>query len=381
VSDLARRLLRRATAPIGVIDARHAAELHARASLWPVRRLELVNELKTRYGLAQNGGSMAASSMPLMAPPGMPDLFASPPVAAGTSAAISPTETAGPFAEPPSSPPSPSSPPRYRVRRRGANAESDSSAADPAPALPPGAAGLVRPEQANDIRAVDGSPASQVAELPRTFMALQLMPGGSTVEQVGATPSGVATAAMQDGFAGDNALPAMSAAPARVPAAEYPLAVAPAAPPASADTPTLPLAPVSAPSLQRKADHSSAIAAETAAAAPTVFAVASPTIGEAHSRGPTAAEVRVAPALPAATSIVWRKAEADGASRNGALDPASMAAPQIMRTAEPGPGSTGPPPTLVAGDSGTNIARIAEQVSRVIARRLRVELERRGRTR
>src|SRR5262249_51881007 len=159
------------------------------------------------------------------------------------------------------------------------------------------------------------------------------------------------------------------------------LAVAPAAPPAPADAPTLRLAPVSAPSLQRKADHSSAIAAETAAsAAPTVVAVASPTIGEARSPGPAAAQIRVASALPAATSIVWRKAETDGTNGNGALaapaaaaGPASMAAPQIMRSAEPGPGSAAPPPTVVAGDSGTDIARLADQVTRVIARRLRVE--------
>src|SRR5262249_16330375 len=101
LSDLARRLLRRATAPIGVIDVRHAAELHARASLWPVRRLGLANELKARYGLAQDGGGTAASPMPLIAPPGMPDFFASPPVAAGLSPAISPPGSTAPFAEPP----------------------------------------------------------------------------------------------------------------------------------------------------------------------------------------------------------------------------------------------------------------------------------------
>ena len=63
------RQLRRITEPIGVIDVRHAAVLHARSNLRPAQRLELLNNLKQRYGLGRDGVETAdaarAVAMPL----------------------------------------------------------------------------------------------------------------------------------------------------------------------------------------------------------------------------------------------------------------------------------------------------------------------------
>jgi hypothetical protein len=96
---------------------------------------------------------------------------------------------------------------------------------------------------------------------------------------------------------------------------------------------------------------------------------------------------------PASTRIVWRKADINGAGRESAspgpaarLDP-THAGTQVMRqtTSDSTSGSTGAsvPPVMAPahGSGGIDVARLAEQVSRIIARQLTIERERRGRTR
>src|SRR5271166_4703062 len=61
--DLTRRLLRRATAPIGVIDMRQASDLHLRTSLWIGQRAELLDNLKSRYGVDQGASGTAGTAV------------------------------------------------------------------------------------------------------------------------------------------------------------------------------------------------------------------------------------------------------------------------------------------------------------------------------
>ncbi len=58
-SDLMRRLLRRATDPIGMINVHHSARLHLRSSFARNPSLELLEHFKHRYGL---GGARAGTS-------------------------------------------------------------------------------------------------------------------------------------------------------------------------------------------------------------------------------------------------------------------------------------------------------------------------------
>jgi hypothetical protein len=138
---------------------------------------------------------------------------------------------------------------------------------------------------------------------------------------------------------------------------------------------------------QRNADDPPASAAEspmpmagTAGAPPHINA-------QAQFRGAVSAEIRAAP-LPGAAGIVWRKAEANGASRASAA-PSPAIAPmyangaQILREAAAEPASSpaatpAPAPAPAPESSGVDVFLIAEQVSRIMTRQLRIERERRG---
>src|SRR5262245_24812813 len=67
LNDLTRRLIRRAIEPVGVIDVRQTLELHARSDLWPGQRLELVDNLKRRYGVLEGAGGAAGIASPVAA--------------------------------------------------------------------------------------------------------------------------------------------------------------------------------------------------------------------------------------------------------------------------------------------------------------------------
>src|SRR5262249_43378357 len=136
------------------------------------------------------------------------------------------------------------------------------------------------------------------------------------------------------------------------------------------------------PPLQRKMDPSVPSAVRSVpAGAPPAAATQSP--------GAVAAEIRLTPSPADAARIVWRKANTDGENQESvALAPAATLAPthtggfQIMRQAdsEAGTNADVAPAALPAPESsGADVGLIAEQVSRIIARQLRVERERRGR--
>ena len=125
VSDLTRRLLRRGSEPIGVIDTRHTVELHGRASLLG-RRTELLDGLKTRYGLAQNAGDLTAApaaAMPFIAPfQRMAASLDLPPMSPSSARALAASATDAPAPALPES-----SAPHYRVKRPDRHAEPNQS--------------------------------------------------------------------------------------------------------------------------------------------------------------------------------------------------------------------------------------------------------------
>jgi hypothetical protein len=110
-----------------------------------------------------------------------------------------------------------------------------------------------------------------------------------------------------------------------------------------------------------------------------------------QSRGPVSVEIRAAALPGGSTRIVWRKADAKGASRESATPGPTLAVgatfpngPHIMREAasEPVPsGDAARVATPTSASADVDLLRIAEKVSNLIARRARIERERRGRTR
>jgi hypothetical protein len=425
VSDLTRLLLRRATGPIGVIDVRHPQELHSRSNLWLGQRLELLNNLKNRYGLDQDSGDTAgitspvAGGMSFIAP--LQRMAATSPFdLASVSPLINHTgmpETVGATVAKASSAPSTL---QYRVKRL--NTQMDPSFSKPLssemvttqwpaageirasthsiPAMhlqrrtgetlspvssepeasPQSSAGTSKPEasalpfvraaavdtaQYVDTKLVPRQEGSlmggllpRVSELPRIAIAapvhLQRMPDSLAVaEESGrfSTPHHFSPASTLEDLSGDDAPPLSR--------------------PASGGL-----------YLRRNVDH------------PAAFPEANPvqTAETVTTLDAVSAETRVATALPGSTNIVWRKADTNGTSRENAtpspalaVGPTYMNQPQVMREAASEPvssgGSVAPVPTPISGNSGADVMRIAERVSRIIARQLRVESERRGRSR
>jgi hypothetical protein len=230
----------------------------------------------------------------------------------------------------------------------------------------PDASALPLARAADIARRVDDEPAAgharslvssalpQVSELPSSAVAvpLQRMPDGSAT-------GAIERSIMRGDLPGGSAFPLSSPSSAR-------------------------------PHPQREADHPLAFPADSSV--PIADTIGAPPHANAHAqfRGAVSAEIRVAPPLPGSTSIVWRKADVNGASReSAATGRAPTTAPtyangtQIMRAdASEAAGPSAAPDAAPASESnGVDIILIAEQVSRIISRQLRVERERRGRRR
>jgi hypothetical protein len=426
-SKLAKRLMRRAKVPVGVIGVGHALRLHGRASFL-AGRSAVVDGLIQRYGVNRDHGAAAEGSasfgpMPWSFPAGraLPESIAS------GSALISPRS------------PEPSAS-QYTVRRAVRHpGESVSSA--PAPAAPPlqssgsgtartpsqpvtivqtkplgvplPAAGAPRspsmttdaseprtPAQerqgppATDGPSVHGYPV-RANELPvitaTTPLLLQRQADHVAVvrEQHFEAPS---SHPRQDSFGSTVFVPGVVESRAPVPSALQQMPMAQAVPasraadaassPASQDniaaavTPTasLPASPPGPLILQRKPAQSSG--SHESAPARTASASRSAAVS-------VASEIRGATAAPGEARIVWRKADRDGGQRDAvrALTETRTLAHQIQmkREAAVGTASDGVVmPDLPPPPESHDYTRIAEKVSRVMARQLRVERERRG---
>ena len=126
-TDLTRRLLRRATQPNGVINLRPAAVLHSRSSFGLGARLEMLDSLKNRYGLAQATGAAVGNAS--LGPGAMPFVASSQRMSSSSAFDRPPPSVAGqigtsvPATSPDSKASLRSSPPQYRVKRPSGSAE------------------------------------------------------------------------------------------------------------------------------------------------------------------------------------------------------------------------------------------------------------------
>jgi len=437
-NDLTRRLMRRATDPIGVIDVRHAVGLHARSDLWPAQRLGLLDNLKRRYGvLADAGGATGiaapvATGLPFVSPlhrtaasspvdrmspsvssPGSADTAAATVSQASSATSASQYRVRRPDSRAPRDPAAPSfsdasgarSP--AEVTRVGVNASATiqvqrktSDMPSPAGSAPDASPPVVRAAaldarwHTSDTLASDGSfaayPLPQAGELP--IMAASMIGRPSTSQALGRTsaredrsgdaatssiPSSVALH-LQRKANHPSAVTATGEETGRFPALGDVTRASTRDERRGHDAPTSSNPSSRGLQLQRMPDHPSALPL----AGPVQTAEA-----KAQFRGAVAAEVLAPPQLPGSASIVWRKADANGASRASATSgPAPTGGPtytQIMRQSqsEPTPGSIAPVATAAVGNNGVDITRVADQVGRMIARQLRIERERRGMTR
>jgi hypothetical protein len=336
LSNLGRRLLRRITRPVGIIDVRHAAALHARASLGPMSRLDFVAELRRRYGVGQDAGPGLASA-------GRLPLAASLSVNARGAADLGPlaqsTAVAATAANAVSDGPSVSSTRFYRVKRPESDsvyAPADGPESLRAPLTPDdkriGDRTGSREPNVDQIELLSSSKSvpirpSHEPDVWTSVAELTLRAGGHapTEQGVDAAPSHGHSASQR------KSLPDAT----RV---EWPM------PSVAKLTP----APESA---HLFAHH-----------------VASP----------------IVPPSSAPANIVWRKTDSEGVSRGSVLSThgmGPMSANQNPSRQEAGPELGQGGSASASAGAGLDVAHVAQQVRRAIAREVRVERERRGRTR
>ena len=509
VSDLTRRLLRRASEPIGVIDTRHAEKLHSRSSLLPAQRLEFLNNLKTRYGVEHGGGNAAlnaypAGGMPLTSPVQKPgaassfELGSAPPW--GSRTAPSEAVTAS-NSEVPSTV-------QYRVKRPGTHSGSglakpfSTEVAKESPAAisiqggnnvaatqvrrktePTGTAKPLSTEVAKespaaisiqggnnvpttqfqrkteaiqslgsatadssappslnfgDVSQYEGprsSPVSQVSELPPADVAPQMhlrrkprslaagapsllhedLPGGQrsvrsgTLAQVSELPRAAMVAPMPLQRMPEPGSPAVDVFAA--PSPQQDLSNRHVFTPSDASSRSL-----YSPSKAEPLTATGSISATATAASRQVFTPSDASSSSLYSQGKAepltatgfksatsafpraatntraavSAEISVPPSTPGSRNIVWRKAETNTSGQGHAVPqgallaaPSYTSGPQIMRQlgAESNTGGSTEILSPTSGNGGVDLMRVAEQVSRIMARQLRIERERRGRTR
>lgn len=472
-TELAKRLLRRRTEPLGLIDVRQPQQHYARTAGWVAQRFALLDHWKTRYGSDEDAS--AANAGLVFAMPGQP--IAEPSRVLASPTQLARVATQGVASQPSSASVAPSSPPeQFRVRRRSpppadadkvASNSSDGSAATSRfqaargeflgadiPAithqaaspsstliLPQRLAGHVEPEQetAGDAtRHVERSSQREVSSPPEAAAAPWPTAGPSgttgishlgsempsaTAEVLPQTPVRVShiearSAALplrlqrQPGEAAPGLVTAqeLTAPVVSTPTAEMVLAEPAAGPvhepsallggesavsgmtyvvvaqPGFAGMETTPVqsaSPVSLPLVQRQAVDS-APSAETA-----------PDDG-LYQRAAVAAEIRPTSASTSQPAMVWRQS-ANGSAAGGAgsalplginavpggellvaRQTTAAESPPSTNTESTTPAATTPMPTAPPAN-GIDIAHLAEQVSRLLARQLVVERERRGR--
>lgn len=293
VSDLTRRLLRRATEPVGVIDVRHAAELHSRSSSLSGQRLELLEGLRRRYGLDPDGGAAghtvpAATGRPFVEPlhrmAVSPFDWASAPSPRGRDRAAE--AAAGAISEAPSA----SSAQHYRVKRPGRYGEPNPSGPGPLSSQ------TVTPQS----HAVAGVPARTLSVAPARLLRKNdgtQSPDGSRrdasapqVERAADARPADEPAPQHDDPSAAGTLPQVSELPHSTVAAQMPLQRMPDGGP----TPTL-----SSPSSTERPPAAGGIDVNAPAAAATQL---QPTTGDTRSPTGSRPEVFALPLLRAAST-------------------------------------------------------------------------------
>jgi hypothetical protein len=430
-SRLVKRLMRRAKEPVGVIGVGHALRLHGRASFL-AGRSAVVDGVIQRYGVNRDDGSAADGSASFGPMPwNFPGERASPgSIASGPAvtwprspesstsqytlrrAVRHPGEFVSPALVPTAPPPTQSSgsatartqsqpvtivqTKTLGVQLQAAGTPHSSSATtvarepqtptqeQQAPPATDGSSVHRYPVRANELPAIAAATplvlqrhtdhAAVAREQPLAAPSSESRQGSSgsavfvpaVVESRAPVPSPLPEMPMVQAFPASRAADAASISASQD---NFAAAVTPTAP-----TPASPSSPLV---LQRKpaqlpGPHESAPARTASASRPPTASVAS--------------EIRGTPAAtPGGTRIVWRKADRDGGQRDAvrALTETRTTTHQIQmkREAAAGTASGGiVMPDLPPPPESLDYTRIAEKVSRVMARQLRVERERRGRT-
>jgi hypothetical protein len=102
------------------------------------------------------------------------------------------------------------------------------------------------------------------------------------------------------------------------------------------------------------------------------------TNADSQSHGPVAAEIRVAPLVPDSESLVWRKTETVGASGLAASSTGARGSEFVREAISESVFYRDESPESASKSNLVDVPKIAEQVTRAIARQLRIECERRG---
>jgi hypothetical protein len=425
-SDLTHRLLRRATESIGVIDTGHAIGLHARASILQGQRLALLDNLRGRYGLDSAGAASTAppaSDMSLIArhpPLAASDQFSLSPSASLVRDGGAPQSTMGSAQKTPPA----SSEPQYRVMRPDRHAErnpprsfspgtvatrspvagemrvnaisapamhlqrkadrapspvdsrTDPSASSSAPTAPAKTAGYAHnkfaPERYSTLIA---ETPPRVGELPRIATVapqrLRREPDGFAADENGplSIPNTFRLSSTQDDLTRDNGPTSSSPSIGDMPVI-FPLIIRESVRSAphvsqSSDGAQLP----------RKADPQTLTSGNAAPQAKTVHP---PPQANTNSHGAVTAEIRAAPLLPDSKTIVWRKTDAGGASSLAVGSTYARGAEIMRETDSESIRHRDESPARTSEINGVDVPSIAEQVTRVIARQLKIERERRG---
>ena len=425
MSDLTRRLVRRATEPIGVIDTRHAFELHARSTVLPAQRLGLAKELATRYGVEPTDGGSQNNTftvdMPLVSPKQNSEspfqLGSAPPWGSATVPAENPknldltpspaqyrVKRPGPYTAPLSAPVT-----GERVADAGVQANTPIVAPQVRPQMEPAQAvvdttletaraSLSKGEVSQ--RATHGStaPLPKVNEVPHIDVAaqtpVQRQSRSAAIDPIVVLPEDSTTAQ-------ENAVPRVIESPQTAVTPQMPLPSATIAASTVVDSAAIQPVQESVSALRAFISGDSKVI-ERQPQGGTDEPVRGLRIGDSPnpalrpaganpaSSSAVVAETQVPPSPMAFPSIVWRKAESSAASITMPQRAAWLSGPSyssetpIMRQAASEPMASGPDSHVAlpgSANGGIDLTRVAEQVSRILTRQLRTSRERRGRTR
>ena len=432
-SALGWRLLRRSAASMGVVDMSHAFRLHSRATLRPTRRLGLPSELKRRYGHNHN----EASPMGLVF-----RNAAVGPVAASFATTANATFGVTVSTVATNEPPRPrgAMEPRfdaaaesatttlYRVKRPKASQDAGHAAvsagvrtpgmvtleplASPrgtqsssAPVAPMDAQveerrpPSVSPESPAPVRAADSAVTGRVAPEPsatappRASGEADSQPQGS----LSARPSPLVFARREiiaPQAARNDQQPAKPVASSATTPTPHPPARTLTEP--GSVSPTTPASREGERQLSPRLNFAPqpAQGSDPASGPPPLYvanaSARTPSDRLAQSHVPVSAEIRPSQAASASPTIVWRKPhhEREGREVMPQTPIAAFASTDggqtrfVAADGKAGFGERAASPTTRFADGGAvDVAHIAREVSRTIARQLRVDRERRGRTR
>ena len=373
-TELAERLLRRASEPLGVIDLGAARQMHSRGDQWLAQRFELAYAISNRYGISETTPPPVATPLArLGVRPKHEDVWSGLRSGAKSSAAAAVQADAGVTKG--SEPPAEARSVVPAVTATPSDSQAPHTGSAPGRATESVSADATSPQAATELSLARAAEIKVESAAPTKLVQRKTSTAGAASSSMPASPSTAAPVREVD----------RSTPPT---AQDLPL-VKEQSPPVSMQSPSLttmvhrkeasPLTP------QRDIELSRAAAPpanpEIAAAVPK------------SSMPPVTAVVRevTTPAPRATMPLVMRRAEVHRPAATAAstalqthtappVETIHSAPTQVMRVL----GSTSETPDTVTGasrGSGVNVADIADRVSRLLARQFEVARERQGKLR